>query len=359
MAERERRVPTWMGGALRLRPAGIPVGHTVRAALCVGAPAALGFALDDVVTGVTVALACVLRTVGERPDPFAANVRSLLVATPIGACGYVFGYAEGLPLPALVGLMAVVAFAAGVLAGRGGALALGSMQLLLITSVAIGVPDAEVGRTVLLFFGGAALYLACLAVDAFVFEPGLRAGAPRTPAGPSSADPGLGAVLDPALLRQAGRLALSFAVAVSARGWVDLQHWFWVPATVGLVMQPSFGSVPGRAVERAIGTVLGAVVAACVLVVVPDGVGLGLAMGLLAATIPWAKLASYALQSAGLAAVVVLLVDQVSPSAIVGLPVQRVLATVVGGAIVLVFGFLVWPEARRIEAEAQRAAIRS
>ena len=91
---------------------------------------------------------------------------------------------------------------------------------------------------------------------------------------------------------------------------------------------------------------------ALVLAGVPDGVGLGVAMGLLAAAIPWAKLASYTLQSAALAAVVVLLVDQLAPSSGVALPLQRVVATAIGGGIVVVFGYLIWPEARRIEREA-------
>ena len=353
MDQREGGIPGWVRDTTRIRRASIPVGHTVRAALCVGGPAVLGFALDEVVTGVTVSLACVLRTIGERRAPYRANVRSLLIATPIAGLGYLFGSAQDLPLPALIALMAAVAFVAGTLEVHGGAFALGGMQLLLVTSVAIGVPDTGVVETITLFLGGAALYLACMVVDGRFLEP-----EPVPPAAPDPPPADRGRpwrerlAVDAATCRQAGRLALCFAIAVSARAWVELDHWFWIPATVGLVMQPSFGSVPGRAVQRAAGTVLGALVAALVLTAVPDGVGLGLAMGVLAAAIPWAKLASYTLQSAALAAVVVLLVDQLDPSSVVSLPFQRVVATVIGGAIVLVFGYLIWPEARRLEAAA-------
>jgi hypothetical protein len=337
-----------VGATFRFRRASVPVGHTVRAALCVGLPVVVGFAIDDVVFGATIGLACVLRTIGERTGPHRVNVRNLLVATPLAACGYLFAPAQDLPLAALVALMAAVAFGAGVLSVRSEAGALGSMQLLLVTSIAIGVPDTGVVRSLGLFFLGAGIYAACMAVDYLVLEPEPEPASP--PAARAAAHGASGWAVDRSTVRLAGRLALCFGIAVSARGWFELEHWYWVPATVGLVMQPSFGSVPGRALLRAVGTAAGAVVAGLVIGAGLDGTALGIAIGLLAATIPWAKLASYALQSAALAAVVLLLVDQVDPASTVGLPVQRIAATVIGSAIVFVFGFAVWPEARRLEA---------
>jgi hypothetical protein len=354
MGQRGAGIAGWLRTAFRVRRASVPVGHTVRAALCVGLPVIVGFAIDDPVFGVTIGLACVLRTIGERTGPHRTNARNLLIATPLAACGYLFAPAQGLPLVALVALMAVVAFVAGVVSSRGEAFALGSMQLLLVTSIAIGVPDTGVVESLGLFFLGAAIYAAAMAVDYLLVEPERSAEVPAA----AIVDPGATwrarLAVDRAVVRQASRLALCFGLAVSARGWFELSHWYWVPATVGLVMQPSFGSVPGRALLRAVGTAAGAVVSGLVIGSGLDGVGLGLVIGLLAATIPWSKLTSYALQSAALAAVVLLLVDQLDPASAVSLPVQRIAATAVGGVIVGVFGFALWPEARRLEAERTR-----
>lgn len=352
MGQREPRGPAWVRDAVQIHRAQVPVGHTVRAALTVGLPVVVGFAIDDVVLGVTIALACVLRTIGERKGPHRTNIRNLLIATPIAASGYLFGAAQGLPLVPLVVLMAAAAFVAGTLSGHGEAFALAGMQFLLVASIAIGIPGQGVLRPLLLFLVGAAIYGACMVIDYRLFEPEPPSPGPAAPAPRAGAAAGARSwlTIDAVTARSAGRLALCFGLAVSARGWVDLQHWYWVPATVGLVMQPSFGSVPGRAVLRMVGTVLGALVGAVVIAGDLGGTALGVAVGLLAATIPWSKLASYAIQSAALSAVVLLLVGQIAPSTSVGLPVQRIIAAVVGGAIVFVFGYLLWPEARRLDA---------
>lgn len=445
---------------MRVQRVAPPLGHTLRAGLCVGVPVALGFALDHVAVGVTVGLACVLRAIGEREGPHRRNVVTLLIATPIAAFGYLFGLVQGLPLAPLVAVMALFAFAMGTLAPHGEGFALGGMQVLLVASIALGIPDTGTAAAIGWFLLGASIYAAAMAVDFFLLEPrrpegiALRAlddavvsllaspgpaerraahvalAAARAVPSPGWADSddgvarwgGYAAVVaaaddlvaweaaaaapdaarrvayhqartgwtegrtsrppavrdraprssasaaslaavghrwlrpDARTRAHAGRLALCFGLAVSSRGWVGLDHWFWVPATVGLVMQPDFGSVFGRSVLRVAGTVVGSVVAAVVLWAVPDGLGLGLAVGLVAATIPWAKQASYVMQSVALAAVVLLLVDQIAPATgALSLPVQRVLATAVGGAIVLVFGYLIWPGARRVAITGQVA----
>ncbi len=427
-----------------------PLGHTVRAGLCVGVPVALGYALGHVTVGVTIGLACVLRTIGEREAPNRQNVTTLLIATPLAAVGYLFGPAQDLPLVPLVLLMAAFAFVAGTLAPHGEGFALGGMQVLLVASIALGVPDTGTAAAIGWFLLGASIYAAAMAFDLFVLEPrrperialsaldgvvaallatpgpaqrsaahaalaaARRVPSPgwtrsdagvarwgayvavvdaaddlvawegaagaadgerreayrdartgwqhgRAPGGAAAAElrpPAPGPVARPWTERwlpdartraHAGRLALCFGLAVSSRAWVGLDHWFWVPATVGLVLQPDFGSVVGRAVLRVAGTIAGSALAAAILWAVPDGVGIGIAVGLVAATIPWAKQASYVMQSVALAAVILLLVDQIAPATgTLGLPEQRVLATAVGGAIVLVFGYLVWPAARRV-----------
>lgn len=446
MTARGATVPGWVRATLRFRRVVPPLGHSLRAGLCVGVPVALGFALDEVAVGVTVGLACVLRTIGEREGPHRVNATSLLIATPIAACGYLFGLVQDLALVPLVALMAAVAFVAGTLARHGEGFALGGMQFLLVASIALGIPDTGTAAELGWFLLGAAIYATCMAIDfgflephrperlalaeldravqAFEAHPGAAErsaanaalaaarrvptpgwesttsgvarwgryadvvaaaddvvaweAAHRGPDGPrrqgyddagealtrglssdrvpapaalsGEARPWRGRLaLDRATRAHAARLALCFGIAVSSRAWVGLDHWFWVPATVGLVMQPDFGSVFGRAVLRMAGTVAGSAVAAAVMWAVPEGVAFGIVIGVLAATIPWSKQTSYVLQSAALAAVVLLLVSQIAPAeGSLSLPVQRVLATAVGGGIVLVFGYLIWPSARRV-----------
>jgi hypothetical protein len=157
--------------SLRFRRVVPPLGHSVRAGLCVGVPVAVGFAVDEPVIGVTLGLACVLRTIGEAEVPHRANVVGLLVATPIAAAGYLFGLAHGLPLLALIVLMAAAAFVGGTLGRHGPAFALAGMQFLLVASIALGLPDTGTGAALGWFFLGAAIYAVAMAADFFVLEP--------------------------------------------------------------------------------------------------------------------------------------------------------------------------------------------
>ncbi|MCF3941088.1 FUSC family protein [Gordonia tangerina] len=146
----------------------------------------------------------------------------------------------------------------------------------------------------------------------------------------------------------AGRLALCFGIAVAAKLYFPSTHWFWVPLTVCLVMKPDFGSVFSRAILRVLGTIAGAAVASIIIVVVPKGVGIGIAIGVLAAAVPYLMLRSYALQAVAITPVVILLIDLISPGTeSVNDAWQRIAATVLGGAIVLVFGYLIWPHSRQ------------
>lgn len=144
------------------------------------------------------------------------------------------------------------------------------------------------------------------------------------------------------------RLALCYAIAVGAREYFPFDHWFWVPLTVCLVMKPDFGSVFSRAVLRVIGTVAGAAVATAILLLVPKGWAIGLAIGLLSACVPYAMMRSYAFQAVAIAPAVLLLVDVIQPGdGSANYSIQRIGATVVGGLVVIVFGYLIWPRSRR------------
>ncbi|NDK89009.1 hypothetical protein GYA93_05355 [Gordonia desulfuricans] len=144
------------------------------------------------------------------------------------------------------------------------------------------------------------------------------------------------------------RLSLCFGIAVGAKAYFPFSHWFWVPLTVCLVMKPDFGSVFDRAILRVVGTVIGVAIATGVILLVPKGWEIGVAIGLLSACVPWFMMRSYALQAVAIAPVVILLVDVISPGdSSANDSWQRIGATVVGGLVVIVFGYLIWPHSRR------------
>lgn len=150
------------------------------------------------------------------------------------------------------------------------------------------------------------------------------------------------------VLLAACRLALCYAIAVAAKDYFPFNHWFWVPLTVCLVMKPDFGSVFSRAVLRVIGTAVGAAIATVIILLVPKGWAMGLAIGLLSACVPYFMMRSYALQAVAIAPAVILLVDVIAPGEdTANYSLQRIGATVVGGLVVLVFGYLIWPHTRR------------
>lgn len=161
----------------------------------------------------------------------------------------------------------------------------------------------------------------------------------------------------PVVLQQATALALCFGAALASHYVIDGNHWYWVPLTVALAMKPDFGSVFARAVLRAAGTTLGVAIGAGLLILLPKGYPLIAAMAVLALVLPWAKGLSYAAQAVALTPLVLILVDLILPMGeTVDYGAQRLLDTVVGGAIVLVFGYFIWPRRHGAEIAARFAA---
>jgi uncharacterized membrane protein YccC len=142
----------------------------------------------------------------------------------------------------------------------------------------------------------------------------------------------------------AERLALCIAIAVAVEHIVPGGRSYWIALTVALVLKPDFGSVFVRAVQRSIGTAIGVVIGVAILSVVPKGPLLVLVLALCSALLPWAALRSYALQSVFLTPLVLVLFDLLYPGpATVDYGLQRLVDTIIGSAIVLVFGYLIWP----------------
>lgn len=139
------------------------------------------------------------------------------------------------------------------------------------------------------------------------------------------------------------RLALCIGLAQALTSLINVPRSYWVALTVTFVLKPDFGSVFSRAVLRSVGTAAGLVVAAPVLAEVPVGWWDVPVMMLLAALIPALTAKGYAFQTAAVTPVILLLSDLLNHEG-VHLVWPRFLDSLIGCAIVLVAGYLLWPE---------------
>jgi uncharacterized membrane protein YccC len=142
------------------------------------------------------------------------------------------------------------------------------------------------------------------------------------------------------------RLALCMSIAEIARQLLPIQRPYWVLLTVAIVLKPDFGSVFTRAVQRGIGTLLGVLLGSVLLAFLPRDPWLLVAMTAAAAVLPWARAANFGLFSVFQTPLVILLLDLARPGG-ASLVAARLVDTLIGCAIVLVLGYLLWPQTWR------------
>ncbi|WP_405916576.1 FUSC family protein [Streptomyces sp. NBC_00728] len=150
-------------------------------------------------------------------------------------------------------------------------------------------------------------------------------------------------LLSGASWRYGTRLALCIGLGQVLVSTVAVPRSYWVALTITFVMKPDYGSVFSRALLRALGTVAGLVVAAAVLTVVPRGWWDVPVLMVLAALIPALTPRGYGYQTAAITPVILLLSDILNHQG-TGLIVPRLADSLIGCAIALVAGYLLWPE---------------
>ena len=147
------------------------------------------------------------------------------------------------------------------------------------------------------------------------------------------------------VLLAAAALAVCTFIAYALRWKDDYSHWYWIPMTVILVMKPDMGSVFSRSMLRSIGTSFGVIIGGFILYFVSPGPFFVLIMAALALVLPWASQRSYAMMSLIITPLVLVLIDYVSPEKNgINYALLRFEDTLLGGAIALVFGYLLWPK---------------
>lgn len=151
------------------------------------------------------------------------------------------------------------------------------------------------------------------------------------------------------------RMAVCLALAEGATLALGLDQPYWVAMTVALTLKPNSGSVFARVVLRAVGTVLGVLLAAAVLALVPAGWPTLPFLLVLAAFLPEALSRHYGLFTVVVTSMVLLQLSQshVFPEQV---PAVRLVDSLLGCAIVLVVGHLLWPVERGPALPAQLAA---
>jgi len=144
-------------------------------------------------------------------------------------------------------------------------------------------------------------------------------------------------------------MATALTIALHER-----DHSFWLPLTVAVIVRPEYASVFVRTVNRVCGTVAGAAATALVLSVHPPApvIAAAAAVSLGFAVLTAPKL--YALSVVGITASALLSSSLTTVDPV--LPVLRLLDTLAGAAIAVVFGYLLWPESRQPPAVAHLGA---
>ncbi|WP_143850952.1 FUSC family protein [Brucella thiophenivorans] len=321
---------------LRLNPGKWQWSRAIRSFVCIGVPFAFGYAAGDIMTGMWIAMGCLMMITGESSGSYRSIYSKIIISAPLGALGYLLGYLGSLPWSVVIVCMMLVGFASVLLSDRSRALSIGTLQTLLLASISLGVPAiTSFWEPAVLYLVGAAFYAIILSIEVLI-----RGWHAKDD--PDDVD---SKYVKHATVAASLPIAFAFAVCLGAAysfHWLNHSaHWFWVPLTVGLVMKPDFGSIRDRAVQRIIGTLGGVFIGALALAFIPKGLPLILTMSLLAGILPWAMQRSYVLQAVFLTPLILMLVDIISPGTHdMNYGMQRLIDTGIGGIIVILFGFL-------------------
>jgi uncharacterized membrane protein YccC len=131
-------------------------------------------------------------------------------------------------------------------------------------------------------------------------------------------------------------------IAAQVFEWIWPQHHgYWVSITVVIVLQRDLQKALSRALQRVIGTVLGVLLISLIFLGAPPLWVIIVLIALLAAARPILREANYTAYAAVITPLVILLLDfgqQTSWAPIV----DRLIATLVGCALTLTLGYLIW-----------------
>ncbi|MEJ2868661.1 FUSC family protein [Actinomycetospora sp. OC33-EN08] len=148
--------------------------------------------------------------------------------------------------------------------------------------------------------------------------------------------------LEPAALWSGARVGACVGVATCVALLLHSPaHAFWIPLTVAVVVRPEYGSVLVRSVHRLLGTVVGVAVVAGLLEMVSSPVAIAVVAALSLGSAAFGATRSYGVAVAGITGSALFSTALTSPAGFD--PWARLVDTVVGCAVALVVGVLLWP----------------
>jgi uncharacterized membrane protein YccC len=150
------------------------------------------------------------------------------------------------------------------------------------------------------------------------------------------------------------RLGLVLAVAELAMQLLPLDRPYWVLLTAAVVLKPDFGSVFARGLQRTLGTLVGVLIGSAVLLALPRGPLLLIPVALFALLFPFGASRNFGMLSTFLTPLVLLLVEFAGGTT-AGVAAGRLLDTAIGAAVVLLIGYLPWPETWRLDIDGAAA----
>lgn len=159
---------------------------------------------------------------------------------------------------------------------------------------------------------------------------------------------------DSDVLRHSLRVGITTACGVLLSHYLRLSHGYWLTMTVLIILQPYQGATFVKAVQRIGGTVIGGLLAATVVSAAHDPRTIFVIVTLLVFVAVAVQPINYALYSALLTPVFVLLVEINEGSW--NLAGARILNTLVGGALAYAGSQLLWPSLERERFPRQAAA---
>ncbi len=261
--------------------------------------------------------------------------------------------------PVLAGLsMFLVAFLGTIIGTAGQALSVAGMLI----SMAYLIPAATgIARSISVAkaaeLGLVGLVAALIAIGAILAIRAIR-GEPAD--GPVEGDDAGGAVAPPAPavpVRSQVRAALTFrdstfryalrrgtalGIAMGVYATTESQNVFWVMLTIFIVLQPDPASSWHKALSRSVGVMIGAVLVAGLGQFLPAEVIIGLGVLTLFAGLVWMQ-RSYTVFAAGISFLVVAIFGA-SQNQFVNWAELRIVDTLIGAAIALLAGYLVFPD---------------
>lgn len=333
------------------RTAPVPPRALAIGALGMAVPVAAGLLLGQPHAGFLIGLGAVLLagSASEAAPPGTTrSARLVAMAVPALAAVAVATLIARAPIPDLARILLVMLSALSVNYSRPLAAAAIRFNIYLVLGGSLIADGAA-------YHAGAALIFGCGALWNIFLRLLLGSGEPATAAAASRAREPTPAQRRAHFRRQirtlagwqfALRLAIGLAVASLLRHAAPAHHYYWILLTVALLTEVRIEPVPAKTLQRLLGTLGGVMLAGLVFLFAKGPLALGIVAAVLAALVPVARARSYLLYAMLSAPLILLVIDIGQPIA-PALLVDRLVATLAAGVIVvalnLLFGRLLRP----------------